>query len=52
MLPISRFGFKNQDSYSRVNGKEAVTIQLTRDTQSNLIDLSHRVKDEIAKLNQ
>ncbi len=46
-----RFGFKDQDSYSRVNGKETVTIQLTRDTQSNLIDLSHRVKDEIEVLN-
>ena len=45
------FGFKNQDSYSRVNGKEAVTIQLTRDTQSNMIDLSNRVKDEISALN-
>ena len=47
-----RFGFKNQNSYSRVNGKEAVTLQLTRDTQSNLIDLSHRVKSEIARLNR
>jgi multidrug efflux pump subunit AcrB/ABC-type multidrug transport system ATPase subunit len=46
-----RFGFKDQDSYSRVNGKEAVTIQLTRDTQSNMIDLSHRVQDEIESLN-
>ncbi|MBN1790204.1 MAG: efflux RND transporter permease subunit [Bacteroidales bacterium] len=47
-----RFGYKNQDSYSRVNGKEAVTIQLTRDTQSNMIDLADRVKDEIAELNK
>jgi multidrug efflux pump subunit AcrB/ABC-type multidrug transport system ATPase subunit len=47
-----RFGFKNEDSYSRVNGKEAVTIQLTRDTQSNMIELSGRVKDEIAALNK
>lgn len=47
-----RFGFKTQDTYSRVNGKEAVTLQLTRDTQSNLIDLSHRVKAEIDNLNR
>ena len=47
-----RFGFKNQDSYSRVNGKEAVTMQLTRDTQSNMIDLANRVKDEIDELNK
>ncbi len=47
-----RFGFKNQDSYSRVNGKEAVTMQLTRDTQSNMIDLANRVKDVISALNK
>ena len=47
-----RFGFKNQDSYSRVNGKEAITMQLTRDTQSNMIDLANRVKDEIKILNK
>lgn len=46
-----RFGFKNQDSYSRVNGKEAVTLQLTRDTQSNMIDLANRVTDQIEVLN-
>ncbi|MFO7369802.1 MAG: efflux RND transporter permease subunit [Bacteroidales bacterium] len=45
------FGFKNQDSYSRVNGKEAVTIELTRDTQSNMIDLANRMKKEITALN-
>ena len=47
-----RFGFKNQDSYSRVNGKESVTIILTRDTQTNMIDLANRVKDEIKTLNR
>jgi multidrug efflux pump subunit AcrB/ABC-type multidrug transport system ATPase subunit len=47
-----RFGFKNQDTYSRVNGKDAVTMELTRDTQSNMIDLANRVKDEIASLNE
>ncbi len=47
-----RFGYKNQDSYSRVNGKEAVTIELTRDTQSNMIDLADRVKKEITAMNQ
>lgn len=47
-----RFGVKEQDSYSRVDGKDAVTMQLTRDTQSNMIDLSNRVKDEIEILNK
>ncbi len=47
-----RFGVKEQDSYSRVDGKDAVTMQLTRDTQSNMIDLANRVKDEIDNLNK
>lgn len=45
------FGVKEQDAYSRVDGKEAVTLRLTRDTQSNMIDLANRVKSEIKKLN-
>jgi multidrug efflux pump subunit AcrB/ABC-type multidrug transport system ATPase subunit len=47
-----RFGFKNQDSYSRVNRKESITITLTRDTQTNMIELANRVKDEIKALNK
>ncbi len=47
-----RFGLKEQDSYSRVNGKEAVTIQLTRDSQSNIIELAETVEALIASLNE
>ena len=46
------FGLKDQDSYSRVNRKESVTIQLTRDSQSNMIDLAETTKDVIASLNK
>ncbi len=46
------FGVKEESSYSRVNGKEAVTIQLVRDLQVNMIDLSHRTKEVIEKLNR
>lgn len=46
-----RFGVKEQASYSRVNGKEAVTLQLTRDSQSNIIRLSEIVLEKIAELN-
>ncbi len=46
-----RFGVKKQDSYSRVNGKEAITIRLTRDTEANLIQLSDEVKKLISQLN-
>jgi len=47
-----KFGFKDQDSYSRVNGKEAVTIALSKDAQVNLIDLSRKTLAEIDKINE
>ena len=45
------FGIKEETTISRVNGKEAITIQLVRDTQVNLIDLSHTTQEVIEKLN-
>lgn len=45
-------GEKEQTSISRVNGKESVTIQLVRDTQVNLIELSHAVRRVIDRLNK
>lgn len=45
------FGYKKETSYSRVNGKDAVTISLMNDNQANLIDLSHRTTETIDKLN-
>ncbi len=46
-----KFGVKEQTNISRVDGKEAITVQLVRDTQVNLIDLSHRTRDVIKQLN-
>lgn len=46
------FGVREQESYSRVNGMDAVTMTLVNDNQSNLIDLSHDVLEEIEILNQ
>jgi multidrug efflux pump subunit AcrB len=46
------YGVKTQTSYSRVNGKEAVTLQLTRDAQSNIIDLSDVTLAKIDELNK
>ena len=46
------YGVKEQDSYSRVNGKEAVTISLTKDSQANIIELANKVKDQIKILNK
>lgn len=45
-------GVKEETSLSRVNGKEAVTVQLVRDAQVNLISLSHATKAAIALLNR
>lgn len=46
------FGVKEQSSYSRVNGLDAVTVALVNDNQANLINLSHSALDEIAELNK
>ena len=46
------YGVKEKESYSRVNGKEAVTITLTNDNQANIIDLSHAVIGEVNELNK
>lgn len=45
------FGYKKETSYSRINGKDAVTIMLMNDNQVNLIDLSHRTVQAINNLN-
>ena len=46
------FGVKEQSSYSRVNGLDAVTITLVNDNQANLIDLSHAALDQVEELNK
>jgi multidrug efflux pump subunit AcrB len=46
------FDLKEETSFSRVNGKEAVSVSLTNDSQANLIDLSHKTEKQIDKLNE
>jgi multidrug efflux pump subunit AcrB/ABC-type multidrug transport system ATPase subunit len=46
------FGVKQQTSYSRVNGLEAVTVTLVNDNQVNLIDLSHKATKLVNELNE
>ena len=46
------FGVSEETSISRVNGLDAVSMRLVSDSQANLIELSHRVEDQIAKLNE
>lgn len=45
-------GVKEESSISRVNGKDAVTVQLVRDARVNLIELSHTTQEVIKKLNE
>src|SRR5690606_38501959 len=46
------FGVKEEESISRVNGLDAVSIALVSDSQANLIDLSKRVQERIGALNE
>lgn len=47
-----RFGVKEETSYSRVNGKDAVTILLVNDSQANMIELSASTRKIVEKLNE
>lgn len=46
------YGVKEQSSYSRVNGLDAVTVTLVNDNQANLIDLSHSSINLVKDLNR
>ncbi|MDR0395115.1 MAG: efflux RND transporter permease subunit, partial [Tannerella sp.] len=45
------FDLKEETSFSRVNGKEAISVSLVNDAQANLIDLSHRTIAVVEELN-
>lgn len=45
------FGIKEEESYSRVNGKEVITCVISKSPLVNIIDLSDRLREEIARLN-
>ncbi len=46
------YGVKEPESYSRVNGMDAVTMNLVNDKQANLIELSHNATAQVEKLNR
>lgn len=46
------FGLKEETSYSRINGKSAVSVILVNDAQANLIELSHNTQKTIENLNR
>lgn len=45
------FGVKEEETLSRVNGLDAVSLLLVSDSQANLIELSHKVQEQLKKLN-
>ena len=47
-----RFGEKEETSFSRVNGKDAVTILLVNDAQANMIELSQATRKIVTALNE
>ena len=47
-----RFGVKEETSFSRVNGMDAVTILLVNDSQANMIELSKATRKVVAALNE
>ncbi|MFY9152750.1 MAG: efflux RND transporter permease subunit, partial [Prolixibacteraceae bacterium] len=47
-----RFGVKEETSFSRVNGKDAVMITLINDSQANLIELSQSTRKVVEELNE
>ena len=46
------FGVKEQTSLSRVNGKDAVSIRISKDPQANLIALSEKTLESIDAINE
>src|SRR6056297_3350801 len=46
------FGVKNEETISRVNGLDAVSMMLVSDSQANLIELSGEVQKHIAEINE
>jgi multidrug efflux pump subunit AcrB/ABC-type multidrug transport system ATPase subunit len=45
------FGVKEQETYSRTNGKEVITCRLSKSPTANIIELAERVREEIDRLN-
>ena len=46
------FGVKEQTTLSRVNGKDAVSIRISKDPQANLIALSEKTLESIDAINE
>ncbi len=46
------YGEKEEETISRVNGKDAVSLEVVHDAQANIIELSHKVQQQLEILNR
>lgn len=46
------YGTKEEETISRINGKEAITVSVVNDAQANVIELSQTLRKEFKKLNK
>ena len=46
------FDLKEETSFSRVDGKDAISVTLVNDSQANAIELSHRVIEAVRLINE
>jgi multidrug efflux pump subunit AcrB/ABC-type multidrug transport system ATPase subunit len=46
------YGEKEEETLSRINGKDAVSMRVVYDAQANMIDLSHAVREQIERVNE
>lgn len=45
-----RYGFKERSSYSRIDGRESVSLSIQKRSGSNIIELTDRLKTEVDRL--
>lgn len=46
-----KYGFKDKNTYARLNGENAVTIDITKRVGENIIEIADKVKEILAKKN-
>ncbi|TFH28351.1 MAG: ATP-binding cassette domain-containing protein, partial [Bacteroidia bacterium] len=46
------YGEKEEETLSRVNGLDAVSLEVVHDAQANIIELSHKVEEQLDILNR
>ena len=46
------YGEKEEETLSRVNGLDAVSLEVVHDAQANIIELSHKVEEQLEILNR